>query len=58
MNVVALIQGRRPDVGIALNDSVDRDIFTVGKTVIFMSANNSKNIAETNYKELKDLIFP
>lgn len=34
------------------------DIFTVGKTVIFMSANNSKNIAETNYKELKDLIFP
>ena len=34
------------------------DIFTVGKTVIFMSANNSKNIAETNYKELKELIFP
>ena len=34
------------------------DIFTVGKTVIFMSANNEKDVAETNYTELKDLIFP
>ena len=34
------------------------DIFTVGKTVVFMSANNEKDIAETNYAELKDLIFP
>lgn len=34
------------------------DIFTVGKTVTFMAANNEKDIAETNYKELKELIFP
>lgn len=34
------------------------DIFTVGKTVVFMSANNEKDVAETNYTELKDLIFP
>lgn len=34
------------------------DIFTVGKTVIFMAANNEKDIVETNYKDLKDLIFP
>ena len=34
------------------------DIFTVGKTVTFMSANNEDNVVETNYKELKDLIFP
>ena len=34
------------------------DIFTVGKTVTFMSVNNEKDIAETNYKDLKDLIFP
>ena len=34
------------------------DIFTVGKTVVFMSANNEKDIAETNYIELKNLIFP
>lgn len=34
------------------------DIFTVNKAVTFMSANNEEKIAETNYKELKDLIFP
>ena len=34
------------------------DIFTVGKTIVFMTANNEKNIAETNYKELTNLIFP
>lgn len=34
------------------------DIFTVGKTVTFMSANNEKSIAETNYEELRQLIFP
>ena len=30
----------------------------VGKESIFMSFNNDEEIAETNYKELKDLIFP
>lgn len=30
----------------------------VGKKSIFMSLNNEKEIAETNYTELKDLIFP
>ena len=34
------------------------DLFTVGKTVTFMSANNEEDVVETNYKELKDLIFP
>ena len=34
------------------------DIFAVNKAVTFMSANNEEKIAETNYKELKDLIFP
>lgn len=34
------------------------DIFAVNRTVTFMSANNEEKIAETNYKELKDLIFP
>lgn len=34
------------------------DIFTVGKKVTFMSANNETDIAETNYHELKELIFP
>lgn len=34
------------------------DIFAVGKTVTFMTANNEKNIAETNYEELYNLIFP
>ena len=30
----------------------------VGKESIFMSFNNDEEIAETNYTELKDLIFP
>lgn len=34
------------------------DIFTVGKTVTFMTANNEKNVANTNYEEVKSLIFP
>lgn len=34
------------------------DIFAVGKKVVFMSANNEENIAVTDYKKLKDLIFP
>lgn len=34
------------------------DIFTVGKKVIFMSANNEDDIAVTDYKTLRDLIFP
>ena len=32
--------------------------FTEGTVVTFMSLNNEKKVAETNYKELKDLIFP
>lgn len=34
------------------------DIFAVGKKVIFMTANNEEDIAETDYKSLKALIFP
>lgn len=34
------------------------DGLIVGKKSIFMSLNNEKRIAETNYTELKDLIFP
>ena len=34
------------------------DIFAVGKTITFMTANNEKNVAETNYEELQVLIFP
>ena len=34
------------------------DIFTVNKTVVFMSANNEADVAETHYDELRNLIFP
>lgn len=34
------------------------DIFSVNKPVVFMAVNNEENIAETNYKDIKDLIFP
>ena len=34
------------------------DIFAVGKTVTFMTANNEKNIAETHFEDVKKLIFP
>lgn len=34
------------------------DIFAVGKTVTFMTANNEKNIAETHFEDVKQLIFP
>ena len=34
------------------------DIFTVNKTVVFMSANNDADVAETHYDELINLIFP
>lgn len=34
------------------------DIFTVGKKVVFMSANNEEDIATNDYDSLKELIFP
>ena len=34
------------------------DIFAVGKTVTFMTANNEKNVAETHFEDVKQLIFP